>query len=298
MAKKIILHIGSHKTGTTSLQWVFHKNRQRLKEKGVLYPEAGKLNASHNKCAQSLPMIPPFKTRSIFDRDKIFQDLRAEIDSFDGNTVVMSGEGFCCLAREGIAWLRELFRHEQVMVVRYLRRQDEQFESMYLQKLKNPDITWKYTLDGCLADHHLLYPPLDYAMSCGLWLDVFGEENVILRDYHALTGDDIVRDFFCLTGLDNLLPEMEFPDKKYNVTPTSESVLLFRLLNRLPLSRERKGRISKFITNHYLKKPKKRLLSQEICHDIMAAYAASNASLARRMNGRADFLLQWNNDKN
>ena len=32
------LHIGSGKTGTTSIQEVFHANRQQLKKQGFLYP--------------------------------------------------------------------------------------------------------------------------------------------------------------------------------------------------------------------------------------------------------------------
>ena len=39
MFDKIILHVGLHKTGTTSLQSYFGKNRKELKSLGVLYPE-------------------------------------------------------------------------------------------------------------------------------------------------------------------------------------------------------------------------------------------------------------------
>lgn len=44
--KKLYLHIGSHKTGTTSLQSTFHKNRSELKTQGFLYPGN---EANHHK---------------------------------------------------------------------------------------------------------------------------------------------------------------------------------------------------------------------------------------------------------
>lgn len=37
---KLILHVGTHKTGTTSIQSFFHANRERLKDFGIYYPDA------------------------------------------------------------------------------------------------------------------------------------------------------------------------------------------------------------------------------------------------------------------
>lgn len=36
---KLILHAGTPKSGTTSLQFFMAKNRKELKEKGILYPD-------------------------------------------------------------------------------------------------------------------------------------------------------------------------------------------------------------------------------------------------------------------
>ncbi|HEX5860251.1 MAG TPA: hypothetical protein VFY58_00315, partial [Nocardioides sp.] len=36
--RAVVLHIGMGKTGTTSIQGWLHRNRERLAERGILYP--------------------------------------------------------------------------------------------------------------------------------------------------------------------------------------------------------------------------------------------------------------------
>jgi hypothetical protein len=44
---KLFLHVGFHKTGTTSLQDVLNRNRRELLKQGVLYPKTRKFRAQH-----------------------------------------------------------------------------------------------------------------------------------------------------------------------------------------------------------------------------------------------------------
>jgi hypothetical protein len=44
---KLFLHVGFHKTGTTSLQDILNRNRQELLEQGLLYPKTRKFRAQH-----------------------------------------------------------------------------------------------------------------------------------------------------------------------------------------------------------------------------------------------------------
>ena len=47
--KKITIHIGTHKTGTTSIQHFVNKNRARILKEGVLIPKSGRLErAGHH----------------------------------------------------------------------------------------------------------------------------------------------------------------------------------------------------------------------------------------------------------
>jgi hypothetical protein len=56
-SKRVYLHIGAPKTGTTYLQAILSKNRKTLADKGILYPES--LASAHHKAVWDLRGTPP-----------------------------------------------------------------------------------------------------------------------------------------------------------------------------------------------------------------------------------------------
>jgi hypothetical protein len=44
---KLFLHVGFHKTGTTSLQDALNRNRKELQSQGIVYPKTRKFRAQH-----------------------------------------------------------------------------------------------------------------------------------------------------------------------------------------------------------------------------------------------------------
>lgn len=44
---KVVLHIGTEKTGTTSIQHFMSQNRQALLAKGIVYPNLGSRKDAH-----------------------------------------------------------------------------------------------------------------------------------------------------------------------------------------------------------------------------------------------------------
>src|SRR5258706_13501853 len=61
MAKRVCyIHIGPHKTGTTSIQWFLKENRAELLKHGYLVPESGSIHGGHHQlvrqlCGQAVP---------------------------------------------------------------------------------------------------------------------------------------------------------------------------------------------------------------------------------------------------
>jgi len=50
MAKRVCyIHIGPHKTGTTSIQWFLKENRAELLKHGYLVPESGSIHGGHHQ---------------------------------------------------------------------------------------------------------------------------------------------------------------------------------------------------------------------------------------------------------
>ncbi len=61
MAKRVCyIHVGPHKTGTSSIQWFLQENRAELLKHGYFVPESGAIHGAHHAiarklCGQELP---------------------------------------------------------------------------------------------------------------------------------------------------------------------------------------------------------------------------------------------------
>ena len=63
MKKKMILHIGRHKSGTTSIQSTFFSNKSELQRVGIYYPEMGTRGGAHHLISER--MLKLFRTGTL-----------------------------------------------------------------------------------------------------------------------------------------------------------------------------------------------------------------------------------------
>src|SRR3954449_4869255 len=93
--RRCFLHIGTPKTGTSSLQAILSTHQDELRQHGFLYPRAGRvpMGAHHNI---SMELSGARRFRSEFGT---IEDLLSEIDG-TRNDIVLSSEGFCRNAHE------------------------------------------------------------------------------------------------------------------------------------------------------------------------------------------------------
>jgi len=132
----ILLHIGTHKTATTSLQSIFTQHRVQLHDQGILYPRAGvPIDGSgidhHTNIAWEL--LGHF----MFDRRLgTLDDLIDEIGASDCENVLLSSEEFSCLFGHPAELLRLKSRFEDAglspHIVVTLRDVDTYAESLYV----------------------------------------------------------------------------------------------------------------------------------------------------------------------
>lgn len=162
---KLILHVGTHKTGTTSIQSLASSNRDELMSKGLCYPDPVKwfkvdarlqsANA-HFSFANALARYNEKDQRQLSQfRDHISESLSKGMD------VLVSAESLCrhiLIEGEGLlkgnqkpnqrlAWhqgraafiarLAEYLEGLPVEVVMYLRRPDSFMESMYSESISS-----------------------------------------------------------------------------------------------------------------------------------------------------------------
>ena len=138
MRKKLFLHVGTHKTGTTALQNFLMVNKQLLREHGVLIPVSGCIgpHSGHHNIAWEL------NDDHRFQRDYgTLGDLCAEISESDCHTVVISSEDFEYLYSrpEALVALKRRLNDVgcQVEVIVFFREWGEYIISLYAELLKH-----------------------------------------------------------------------------------------------------------------------------------------------------------------
>ncbi|WP_444924288.1 hypothetical protein ACJJH9_03220 [Microbulbifer sp. DLAB2-AF] len=135
--RKIYLHIGTHKTGTSSIQKFMSDNYSNLIKYGFLYPKVARVShGSHHNLQFQITNDPRYKTKL-----GGWVELLKEINESNCENVVLSCEAFSTLQGGDlmphyIYSFAQKFRFD-VEVICYLRPQYELIESLWLQETKS-----------------------------------------------------------------------------------------------------------------------------------------------------------------
>ncbi|MHB8462362.1 MAG: hypothetical protein ACYDA1_06925 [Vulcanimicrobiaceae bacterium] len=196
MPKRVVLHIGTHKTGTKTLQLFLHANRLQLAASGVLIPESGRIriDATHATPGQHGIALE----LQAGDTSEALDHLTAEISKSALPLVVVSSEEFHPLHRypHRLALLRDRFAQigYATTIVVSLRRQDTYAESLYVEYTKGnyaesvSRFVQTLVEEGSFAASETApLMAVEYGKLLAPFLDVFGRENVIARPYHVTT---------------------------------------------------------------------------------------------------------------
>ena len=129
---KLYLHIGTHKTGTTSIQKFLARNRNKLLDLGYLYPLSGRVKAlsiAHHKLSWGVMRAKRFRrvTGRWEELGQEWKKLHKEIANEKKENVIISAEDFSNLNANTISALQKRLSRYDTKIVIYLRRQDEFF---------------------------------------------------------------------------------------------------------------------------------------------------------------------------
>jgi hypothetical protein len=204
---KFVLHIGTNKTGTSSLQDCFYKNRHVLAEHGVLYPDIGLDGAAHHDLSRTIKRGDP-------DALGIGEDWRAFIAgaSRSFETILFSSENFHTIG--SVRDVGKYFPPGLTKVVVYLREHSSYLGSWYQQAVQARNLTSTFDefIKGYGAHYSLWLRP---------WVEVFGKDNVIVRVYERsqLRNNDIISDFASLIpGIDEVSLSLENEEKNPSIS--------------------------------------------------------------------------------
>jgi hypothetical protein len=212
---RYVLHIGTNKTGTSTLQAYLGTQRDLLLERGIWYPKIGKFEFAHHDFAEAIKLGGDFAR---FGLDPASLSGTAVPSGVD--TVLISSENFHTV--RDISAVAALFPPDQTQVVLYLREHISYLSSWYQQ-----DVQAARALITCTFFEYAQlrgYPFMDLVAR---WQSVYGENlHVGAYDRSKLVGGDIVEDFFSVTFKSKPPTARKFEDKN----PSISGNLLFAKL--------------------------------------------------------------------
>ncbi len=185
--KRLIIHPGFHKSGTTALQESFALNRPLLRENGIFYPPIG--SKAHHRVAWALTQRPWGWNRRGGERtpEKYWDRMASRINGAKEETVILSSEFFSEIDGERIRKIRSEIKGRDIQILFTLRPLAKLLPSSYQQYLKY-GITIEY--EDWL--HAILDKPGESKVSptfwkrhshgkvVARWVDIFGKSNVTL----------------------------------------------------------------------------------------------------------------------
>jgi len=279
------LHIGTEKTGSTSIQKFLAQNRTTLLARGWLYSDTAGVLAHHSLVAYGLDDERHDDTRrtggvgdrislDVFRR-QLIDSLHDEIAASGAATLILSNERLATRLNRPteIARLRALCDQlaQNTKIVVYVRNQADFLVSRYTNVIwESGTAEFAFPARTAIADYKLL---LDR------WSEVFGRETVIVRRFEpaGFLDGDLIDDFASAIGLDN--KGLQRPPRA-NPSLDAESLAFLRGFNRrLPHALSARiqpfrGAIVRVLQRH--RGGTKFVIPREQAERIEAAYRESN----------------------
>jgi len=240
---KLILHVGTPKTGTTSMQVYLAKRQSKLRRKGILYPH----NLEKIKHSTA-PKHQWFEKNLVSENFEYFleniQNIIAQINQ-DTHTIIISSEGiynfWWDFSDESKKLLNEFSQLFDTQVWVWFRDPLEFAESYYKQCIRNPQVEGNLCYGKDLSFAEMLeikwfYQHLDYQGFVNECEVVFGKEQVLAFEYKGDVVTELIQKLGLTTPYDN-------PTPRKNKNLNNVSVELLKMINRYDVKAKDKDRL-------------------------------------------------------
>lgn len=283
----VYIHVGLHKTGTSTIQSCLFSNRKSLEStEGYCYPS---INKNHGGTIYTMFSDTPenFITNvknNLTDpqkiseyKKKLFTLYQDEMSKTTATNLVISGESISLLSKKELTKLRDFFSSysDNVYAVLWLRSPLEWCRSMSQQYIKQGLATLKEIESNP--------PVIEYRNIISLLTDVFGKKSLTITSFNdALTHTGGIFGRFC----DDINISESFWEKieplKLNESASFESLTLISYLNESkPL-----------IKNGYINEDRKPG-DNEVFLDITGTSFDINISTKNKVMKAAEKDLEW-----
>jgi hypothetical protein len=295
----IYLHIGTPKTGTTSIQTFVDVNAAALAERGFVVPTSlGKINHRRlvmyamderhfDSLRRSKRIVTPESVRVY--RGKFLPEFRSEIAGWrPDQSIIMTSEFLMRLRRidelERLKDLLLLTRQTDIRVIVYLRRQDLYYTSGYSQSMKGGK-EFVFAPEGEISEAANYYD-----RNLEPWAKVFGQHALVVRPFErsALKNGDAVDDFMFLLGLNDLSGFQRPPIRNESLDAYTVEFLrrVNRFVPRKSLGKENRVRMRLIQALEALSDGPKLQMTRANAERFLQHFEESNRTVARTYLGQ------------
>jgi hypothetical protein len=228
---KLIIHVGTPKTGTTSLQTYLDKKQRKLRGKGVLYPH--NLDKLQNNSAPKHQWFEKnLVTTNLESFSENFKNIISQVKS-DTHTIILSSEGiynyWWDFPDESKEVLHELSKLFDVQIWVWFREPIAFIESYYKQCIRNPQLEGNPCYGKDLSFAEMLNidwfsQHLDYQGFVSECQTLFGDNNISVFKYDGDVVQEVIHKLGLATPHDN-------PTPRQNNSLNSASIKLLRTIN-------------------------------------------------------------------
>jgi len=236
----LVVHIGSGKTGTTSIQRLLADNREVLARHGVLYPRSPG-NERHGRFGlhlvanERMPDEPLWRrvegdvTPAEF-RARLVGDLRDEVAAHGLPRLLLSDEALYGAPDDVLERLRSFAtaHADRLTLLCYLRRQDDHVASRYQQVVKVGEVRRMVERVASMD----LSSTYDYDRRLATWERIVEPDRFVVRRFEpaGFVDGSLAADFLAAADIDAPLDAFSRV-RRQNESLDAESVEFLRILN-------------------------------------------------------------------
>lgn len=287
--KKLILHIGTHKTGTTALQNFCMINYELLKKYDIDYlPQDTIWGGHHNLGWAFRGNAVAIEKYCNYKDVGVLNHLKSSIENSSCSKILLSSENFFLMDDKKFAKLFfDTFKDYNIKVLVYLREQSDFLESWYYELVRADYCCLSESFEEFIKNPRY---ELDYFEILFKWMKFIGKDNIEVISYSEVKKHNLLYfSFLNYLGV-NAINEFKLPNS------TNERVNYTQLLEILEINKKglelevRNELVRNVIMNKDLQKLENiSFIDNKIKSNITNKYFSSNKKLKELFNCNLNF---------
>lgn len=273
--RTLYIHIGAHKTGTTSIQHTLAHSAETLAESDLRYPEICWFHYAQHRLAFAMKGMEDPDKGDVPELEAELSVLAEAVSASSGDLIISSEELFSAPADQ-VRRLADFCKAQNLQgrIVAFIRRQDTLFASMYNQEAKHPGNGFFRPVGQFTKAPTTLLADLDLLGCLRAWADAFGREQITVHRYEV--GDAM--GLFC-DAIGHRAEDVLKPGKRVNRSVSAATLELVRLAKFAGADAGVQRTILQEAQSAFPADRESALLTHKQAHEVLSYFEADNREL-------------------